>query len=78
MLSELDVGQFRTFGFIVLRSCLAESEVKNLQEAHDRVMAGAPEYAVRDLRAAVEAHLSEEQPFVYSREMMKNGGAGRE
>ena len=34
--------------------------------------------AVRDLRAAIEAHLSEEQPFVYSREMLRKGVAGRE
>ena len=44
MLSDLEVGQFRTFGFIVLRSCLEESEVMNLQEAHDRVIAKAPAY----------------------------------
>ena len=44
MLSDLEVGQFRTFGFIALRSCLTEREVKELQEAHDRVIAGAPEY----------------------------------
>ena len=44
MLSDLEVGQFRTFGFIVLRSCLTETEVRELQEAHDRVIAGAPEY----------------------------------
>ena len=44
MLSDLEVGQFRTFGFTVLRSCLAEGEVENLEEAHDRVIAEAPEY----------------------------------
>lgn len=44
MLSDLEVGQFRAFGFTVLRSCLAECEVKELQEAHDRVIAKAPAY----------------------------------
>ncbi len=44
MLSDLEVGQFRTFGFIALRSCLTEREVKDLQEAHDRVIAEAPAY----------------------------------
>ena len=155
MLSDLEAGQFRTFGFTVLRSCLDESEVRNLQEAHDRVIARAPAYdyfagngtrmlspfvqaddafarliehprlmeAMRDiwgteclytaasdmwanrddtpwhtdgqpgrqavtLKTAVyldeqdrglgSLNLSEEQPFVYSREMLQKGGAGRE
>ena len=44
MLSDQDVGRFRAFGFIVLRNCLSEDEVDNLQRAHDRVIAGAPVY----------------------------------
>ncbi len=42
MLSELDIGRFRAFGYVVLRSCLSRREVARLQEAHDRVMAAAP------------------------------------
>ena len=44
MLADLEVGQFWTFGFVVLRSCLSENEVDRLQEAHNRVIADAPEY----------------------------------
>ena len=44
MLSDQDVGRFRAFGFIVLRNCLSEGELDNLQRAHDRVIAGAPVY----------------------------------
>ena len=44
MLADLEVGQFWTFGFVVLRSCLSENEVDRLQEAHDRAIADAPEY----------------------------------
>ncbi len=44
MLSELEVGQFWTFGFTVLRGCLSGEEVDRLQEAHRRVIADAPVY----------------------------------
>ena len=44
MLPHQDVGRFRAFGFVVLRNCLSEDEVDNLQRAHDRVIAGAPVY----------------------------------
>ena len=44
MLSYPEVAQFRTIGFIVLRNCLSEDEVDNLQQAHDRVIADAPVY----------------------------------
>lgn len=44
MLSDLDVGQFWTFGFIVLRNCLSVDEIERLGEAHDRVIADAPVY----------------------------------
>ncbi len=42
MLSELDIGRFRAFGYVFLRSCLSRREVARLREAHDRVMAAAP------------------------------------
>ena len=42
MLSELEIGQFRGFGYVVLRDCLSPGEVHGLQEAHDRVIAEAP------------------------------------
>ena len=44
MLSDLEVGQFWTFGFTVLRGCLSEKEVDRLQEAHSRVIGDAPVY----------------------------------
>ena len=44
MLSDLEVGQFWTFGFTVLRGCLSEKEVERLQEAHSRVIVDAPVY----------------------------------
>jgi len=42
MLSDLEIGRFRAFGYVVLRSCLSSREVARLQEAHDRVIADAP------------------------------------
>ena len=44
MLSDREVGRFRAFGFVVLRNCLSEGEVDDLQRAHGRVIAGAPVY----------------------------------
>jgi hypothetical protein len=44
MLSETEVGQFRAFGFVVLRGCLSGEEVEGLQEAYKRVVADAPVY----------------------------------
>lgn len=44
MLSDLETGQFRAFGFVVLRQCLSAAEVERLQEAHDRTLALAPAY----------------------------------
>ena len=44
MLSDLEVGQFWTFGFSVLRNCLSMNEVEQLKEAHARVIADAPVY----------------------------------
>ena len=34
--------------------------------------------AISGLRATVQAHLSEKQPYVYSKEMMRKGGPARE
>ncbi len=39
MLSDLEVGQFWTFGFTILKGGLSEREVECLQEAHNRVAA---------------------------------------
>ena len=44
MLSDLEVGQFWTFGFTILKGCLSEKEVECLQETHSRVIAEAPVY----------------------------------
>ena len=43
MLSDLEVGQFNAFGYVVLKRCLNSDEVKLLQDAHERVMAESPE-----------------------------------
>ena len=44
MLTPRDVGLFRAFGFIVLRSCLSPQEVTELEAAYLRTMAEAPPY----------------------------------
>ena len=38
MLSDLEIGQFRAYGYIVLRACLSPDEVAGLSEAYDRVI----------------------------------------
>ena len=42
MLTELEIGQFQAFGYVVLRECLDSDEVQRLQEAFDRVVKTAP------------------------------------
>ena len=42
MLSELEIGQFRAFGFVVLKSCLSPAEVARVTAAYDRIMPTAP------------------------------------
>ena len=42
MLSDLEVGQFRAFGYVVLKECLNSDEVQSLQDAHERVIAASP------------------------------------
>ena len=42
MLSELEIGQFRAFGFVVLKNCLSPAEVARITAAYDRVMPTAP------------------------------------
>ena len=37
MLTEVEVGQFVAFGYVVLRNCLSPDKVRTLQEAFDRV-----------------------------------------
>lgn len=44
MLSDLHVGQFRAFGFTVLKNCLTAAEMKRLEAAYERVIADAPSY----------------------------------
>ena len=42
MLTELEIGQFRAFGYVVLKECLDSDEVQRLQEAFDRAIQSAP------------------------------------
>ena len=42
MLNDLEVGQFRAFGYVVLEDCLGTGELQRVQEAFDRVVDGAP------------------------------------
>src|ERR1051326_5066594 len=44
MLTNLEVGQFRAFGFVVLRNCLTSEEMVEIRRAYKRVMAKAPKY----------------------------------
>src|SRR5258708_605126 len=44
MLTNLEVGQFRAFGFVVLRDCLTPQEVAEIGRAYKHVMARAPKY----------------------------------
>lgn len=44
MLSDVEVSQFRAFGFIVLKGCLSAEEMRGLEEAYERVIPDAPVY----------------------------------
>ena len=44
MLNDLDVGQFRAFGYVLLEDCLGTDEVGQVQESFDRVIDGAPAF----------------------------------
>ena len=44
MLTAVEVGQFKAFGYVVLRSCLSSDEVLRLQEAFDRAIESAPSF----------------------------------
>ena len=44
MLTEVEVAQFRAFGYVLIRGAIGESELANLEAAFARVMADAPVY----------------------------------
>ena len=44
MLSELEIGQFHTFGFTVIRDCLSVNEFEEVEKAYTRLIASAPRY----------------------------------
>ncbi len=44
MLNDLEVGQFRAFGYVVLKDCLDADELQEVQEAFDRVTERAPDF----------------------------------
>ena len=44
MLSELEVGQFNTFGFTVIRDCLSTNEFEKIEKAYTRFIANAYRY----------------------------------
>ena len=44
MLSELEVGQFNTFGFTVIRDCLSANEFEEGEKAYTRFIENAPRY----------------------------------
>ncbi len=44
MLTDLEVGQFRAFGYVVLKDCLDVDELQGVQDAFDRVTERAPDF----------------------------------
>ena len=42
MLTELEIGHFRAFGYVLLKDCLTSDEVHRLQRAFDRVIESDP------------------------------------
>src|SRR5207249_8046453 len=44
MLTDLEVGQFHAFGYVVIRRCFDDDLVARLQAAHDRLLVDAPRY----------------------------------
>ena len=44
MLTKVEVGQFKAFGYVILRGCLRPDEVRALQEAFDRGIESAPDF----------------------------------
>ena len=44
MLSDLEVGQFNTFGFTVIRDCLSTNEFEKIEKAYTHLIANAYRY----------------------------------
>ncbi len=44
MTTDIDVGQYRAFGFTVLRGCLSATELRRFEDAYERLMAKATEF----------------------------------
>jgi len=76
MLSELEVGQFQAFGYVVLRQCLSPAEMQALTVAYDRVIADAPIYnyfAKNDTRMITGFVLSATAPGMLSLSSRRRG-----
>ncbi len=43
-MNDLEIGQFRAFGYVVLKDCLDADELQEVQDAFDRVTERAPEF----------------------------------
>ena len=44
MLTDIEIGLYRAFGFVVLRGCLSAAELTHFNEAYERLMANAPKF----------------------------------
>ena len=67
MLSQLEVGQFHAFGFMVLRNCLSEDEFEQVEKAYTRLIATAPRY---DYFSNIGTRMT--SSFVYEDESLGN------
>ena len=48
MLTDTEVGQFHTFGYVAVRGCLSADLVRRVEGAHARLIARTPRYAYFD------------------------------
>ena len=67
MLSELEVGQFHAFGFVVIRNCLSVDEFEQVEKAYTRLIATAPQYT---RFSEIGTHKTE--TFVFEDEILAN------
>jgi len=67
MLSELEVGQFHAFGFVVIRNCLSVDEYDQVENVYSRLIATAPRYT-----RFSEIGTKKTETFVYEDEILAN------
>ena len=66
MISDLEIGQFHAFGFVVLRGCLEASEMEELNAAFERWISQAPRYLYfnKDSQSRMINHVEDQDRII--------------